>query len=419
MRASLAGIFLLLASCADEGGTAGPGGTGGASGAGAASGSGGAAGSSGSGGASGSGGSGLPSLARIGETFVVPSLAETAPKRFPDVAHDPAKDVYLVVNGNAAVSGTFVSGDGQTLGAPVALAQTNAWTQAPRVAFGGGQFLVAWHDNRDDPNQAALRGRIASWNGAAAALGVADFAIAPAPTYQEMPPGLAWSETSQVFLVVWQAATNSDLHAQRVDAGGALVGSAIVVTQDPEWQSDAAVAWNSATNEFLVLFSHAGATAAIHSQRIGASDGALIGARTEVTTAAGTWLPQVAYLADEDRYVAGWYAGALFGSKLTAGGAPEGTAFAIAPGYGSYDGFAFAHHAGPGTLAAVFHGPTDEDWAVALSAAGDQSDVIQATDSAGDEGHFNPRIAANGVRGEWLLVTSRGFADVVAQRLGP
>src|SRR5688572_30110693 len=37
---------------------------------------------------------GPPTLTRIGETFEIPTLAVTMPKRFADAAHDPAGDVY-------------------------------------------------------------------------------------------------------------------------------------------------------------------------------------------------------------------------------------------------------------------------------------------------------------------------------------
>lgn len=71
-----------------------------------------------------------------------------------------------------------------------------------------------------------------------------------------------------------------------------------------------------------------------------------------------------------------------------------------------------------GTIAGVYHGDSDEDFANAFLPDGTQSAVVQATDDPGVEGHFNPRVAADAKRGQWLLVTSRGFQTVVAQRLG-
>jgi hypothetical protein len=145
------------------------------------------------------GADGPPTLARIGETFAIPSLTASMPKRFADAAHDPVGDVYLVVNGNAAISGSFVSADGAPLGEPFAIADTTAWTQGVRVTFGGDAFLVAWHDNRDAPD-ARLRARRVAWNGTAPVLG-ADVEIGTGATYSEMAPALAWSQTSSAFLI--------------------------------------------------------------------------------------------------------------------------------------------------------------------------------------------------------------------------
>jgi len=76
-------------------------------------------------------------------------------------------------------------------------------------------------------------------------------------------------------------------------------------------------------------------------------------------------------------------------------------------------------HGGSERFMAVMHRTTDEDFAAAFDASGEQSVVVQATDSAGTDGHFNPRVAAHGTRLEWLLVTSLGYQTVVGQRLGP
>ncbi len=360
---------------------------------------------------------GPPTLARIGETFAIPTLAATMPKRFADAAHDPVGDVYLVVNGNAAISGAFVSADGTPLGEPFAIAETTAWTQGVRVVYGGDAFLVAWHDNRDAPDSARLRGRRVAWDGGAPVLG-ADVEIGAGATYSEMPPAIAWSQTSSMYLVAWHTAVADDIHAQRVDGDGARVGAEIVVTADPDWQSDVGMAWNPALDEWLLAYTHAGATTEVRARRV-AADGTLVGAETSMTTAAGTWLAHVAFVPEHGEYVVAWFEGAIAARRVDQDGAPVGDPFVLAPGYGSYDGFAMAYSPVTSTFAAVFHGTTDEDWAAAFAATGEQSVAFEATSSRGTEGNFNPRVAAHSTRAEWLLVTSRGFAEVVGQRLGP
>lgn len=358
---------------------------------------------------------GPPTLMRVGGTFEVPTIAETMPKRFADAAHDSVSDVYLVVNGNAAIGGSFVDAEGTSLGPPFAVAETTAWTQGVRVAFGDAAFLVAWHDNRDAPDVSKLRGRIIKWDGAPG-FGGPDFVIGGDGTYSEMPPAIAWSATSQTFMVVWHTGAEHDIHAQRLAGDGTLVGGPTAVTADPDWQSDAGVAWHSGRDEWLVVYTHAGATTEVRARRL-AGDGTPIAEPTTLTTAAGTWLAQVVYMPETDEYLAAWFEGMMTARRLDADGVPVGEAFAVAPGYGNYDGFAIARSPVSGRFAAVFHGDSDEDFAAAFAADGSSSAVIVATDSPGREGHFNPHVAAHSTRAEWLLVTSLGFASVVGQRL--
>ncbi|MBI3203580.1 MAG: hypothetical protein HYZ29_18725 [Myxococcales bacterium] len=421
VRRAVFALGLWLAGCSDDelGTAGGAGGAGGASGGGAGAGGVSSGGNGGAGNGSGTGGtvSGPPSLKRIGETLDVPSLAESAPKRFVDIAHHGTQDAYLVVTGSSSISATLIDGDGKQLAAPASLAQTTAWAQGPRVARGGGKFLVAWHDNRSDPNQPELRGRMISLNGKEPELGPSDFLIGPKPTRAEAPPGMAWSDTSKLFLVVWQAVPSTDLHARRVDASGAPVGSEIVLTSDPDWQSDPAVAWNPTNDEFLVVWAHADTTGATRARRVAAADGALLG--PEIDLGSGTHIPAVEHEPGENRFVAAWWAGKVRARVIGPSGAPAGDGFDVAPGYGAYDGFAMARHPNLLTFAVVLHGSTDEDFAAAFASSGQGSAVIQATESPPSNGNFNPRVAANPLRNEWMMVTSRGFTTVAVQRLGP
>ncbi len=360
---------------------------------------------------------GPPTLRRIGETFAIPTLAASMPKRFADAAHDPTGDVYLVVNGNGATGGSFLSADGAPLAAPFAIAETMAYTQGVRVGFGGAAFLVAWHDNRDDPNVSKLRGRLVAWDGAGPAFTGPDFGIGGDGTYSEMPPAIAWSATTQTFMVVWHTGADHDIHAQRIAADGALVGGPLVITADPDWQSDAGLAWHAGRDEWLVVYTHAGATTEVRARRL-ASDGATLGEPITLTTAAGTWLAQAVYVPTSADYLTAWFEGAMMVRRVDADGVPLGPAIPLAPGYGNYDGFALAYNQASGTFAAVFHGTNDEDFALAFAVDGATSAVLEATSSRGTDGHFNPHVAAHSTRPEWLLVTSLGFASVVGQRLG-
>lgn len=364
---------------------------------------------------------GPPTIARVGDTFAVPSVAESAPKRFCDVAHDSVHDVYAIVNGNAATSISLVNADGTSLGAPQAVAQTTAWTQGQSITFGDADtgFLVAWHDTRENPNLAKPRGRLVKTDGTNIVFAGDDFALDGDASFGEAPPGSAFSTTQKTFLVAWQAQPGDDIHARLVNGSGPL-GNELVVTNDPDWQSDVSVAYNPERDEFLLAWTHAGGgPAEVRAQRVKASDGSLVGSSFTVGSASGTWLARTLFVPSEHAYVVAWFGGAVAAQRVDQDGALVGDPFPLAAGYGAYDGFSVALSPVTGNIAAAMHGPSDEDFAVAFNAAGEESAVIQATDEAGDEGHFNPRITAHSTRAEWLLVTSRGFAEVVAQRLGP
>jgi hypothetical protein len=358
-----------------------------------------------------------PTLVRLGETFVIPTIAETAPKRFVDAAHDPAGDVYLVVNGNAATGGSFLDADGQPLASPFMIAETAAWTQGSRVVFGGDAFLVAWLDTRDAQDVYKVRGRLVGWDGAGPAFAGPDFVIGGDGAYQEMAPAIAWSATSQTFMVVWHTGTEHDLHAQRVAADGALVGPPIVLTADPDWQSDAGIAWHPIRDEWLVAYKHESATSEVRVRRL-AADGAPLGEAITLTVAPGTWLAQVTYLPETEDYLVAWVEATIMARRVDADGAPIAPAFAVAPpGYGNYDGFMMARHPVSGHFAAVFHGPGDEDYALAFDVGGATSPLVMATSSPGEEGNFNPHVVAHSTRREWLMVATRMYTEVVGQRL--
>jgi hypothetical protein len=354
------------------------------------------------------------SLARVAGTFPIPSLAASTPKRFADVTYDPISDVYLAVNGNVAISGTFLSGDAAIVSDAFAIADL-AYSQGCRVAFGSASFLVAWHDNRTAPNVARVRARRVTWDGAPQ-LGP-DVEVSTTDSYSEMPPAISWSASSETYLVAWHTAAGDDIHAQRVSVDGTPLGPPLPITADADWQSDAGIAWNPDRDEWLVVYTHAGATVEVRGRTV-LGDGAGMGNEVTIATAKGTWLAQAAYDTTTGDYLVAWFDGRMAARTLAPDGSPTSDAFELATGFGSYDGFAIAHDPTTGFFAAVFHGTTDEDFAIAFDAAGNQTEPIEATSSRGTDGNFNPRIAARH-DGEWLVVTSRGFAEIVGQRLGP
>jgi len=132
------------------------------------------------------------------------------------VAFDPAHDGYLVVDGDSAISASFVSADGVPLGSPAKVDQTAAWAQGCRLLYGAGAqgFLVAWHDARNDPNSATPFARIVRWDGAAITFVGNDFALSPSTTYQEAAPAIAYAPDTNQFLVAWQQTSDTGSRRQ-------------------------------------------------------------------------------------------------------------------------------------------------------------------------------------------------------------
>jgi hypothetical protein len=90
--------------------------------------------------------------------------ASVSPVRWPDVAFDPASDVFLAVSGAGHVGGLLVASSGEPLGAPFVIDEASMFAQAPRVTHvEGAGFLVAWHETVGDATE--LRGRLVRADG--------------------------------------------------------------------------------------------------------------------------------------------------------------------------------------------------------------------------------------------------------------
>ena len=90
-----------------------------------------------------------------------------------------------------------------------------------------------------------------------------DFLIgAPIPGVDaERGAAVAYSATSQRFLVVWHqygggGVPANDLRAQLVSTSAALVGTVINVSFDNHFQGEVGLDWSPATNQFLLAYRH-------------------------------------------------------------------------------------------------------------------------------------------------------------------
>jgi len=163
----------------------------------------------------------------------------------PDVAFGDG--AYLVVwregwhgkGGSARIYAARVSADGKVLdpkGIEVSPCKDGVQEQ-PRVAFGGGVFLVVWQDLRNGKDCDVLAARVSPEG---KVLDAEPIAVAADPRTQALP---AVASDGQGFLVVWQGLVGDEAayrgFAAPVSAGG-KAGAAIETGATPQPK----VAWN-------------------------------------------------------------------------------------------------------------------------------------------------------------------------------
>ncbi len=207
------------------------------------------------------------SLARAGEGLVVGNefvLLENGPgqglQATPAVAF--GKDVYLVVwregwhglGGAARIHAARVDKTGKVLDPKgIEIAPTKEGVQeAPRVAFGGGVFLVVWHDLRNGKDYDVLAARVSPEG---KVLDAKPIAIAAAPRNLVLPDV---ASDGQGFLVAWQGALE-EMHrwnvpqvvfhkfVRPISSSGEL-GTAVDLGQGPQPR----LAWDG--RSYLIIF---------------------------------------------------------------------------------------------------------------------------------------------------------------------
>jgi hypothetical protein len=187
-----------------------------------------------------------------------------------------------------------------------------AITHNPQAA----EHLVVWEDRHwgDDWD---IYGRLIADNGAA--LG-GHFGITADDNKPQLAPDVTYNVANDEFLVVWEHAHSTDDHdiyARRVNREGTLLGSAIPVTTLTNYESNPAVAYNSDTNQYLVVWEHLfeGRRHGIYGRRL-AADGTRLGEPIPIDTSS-PWLsasmvaydaqaPTVAYGSVSDQYLVAW-----------------------------------------------------------------------------------------------------------------
>jgi hypothetical protein len=321
-----------------------------------------------------------------------------------------------VVSAHGDLNGRFISAEGALLGQVSIQRATTGFNQYPGVAYspdafgGAGGFLVAWHQSV--AVGAVVHARMVSTTGA---LGP-ETQISADGSWWEATADIAYSTSSREFLVVWQA---QGIRAQRIGNSGEMLGANIYVT-GTDYHRDPSIAYNSANNEFMVVYAGADAVSAYAAaRRVAAGSGALVGAETLLTRSRATYITDVAYDSVSNRYLAAWYQGGTFGRVLDASGNSVTDVVVLGTRFTSYDGLGLAFNAVSGTYLMVAQDQQSyQNGAVQVTAAGVPDAGIVATDIATNNGNYYPKVAARRDKAEWLLSTATGFMATSVQRIG-
>jgi hypothetical protein len=184
-----------------------------------------------------------------------------------DVVWNATANEFLVVwndDRNSATRGVEIYGrrvgaDGVPIGVGFRISASIAEEGDPAVAWNktANEYLVVWVDGRNDATRGhEIYGRRVS--AAGVPVGSADFRISTSDDF-EMAPEVAWSETSNQYLVVWDDgrswARGSEIYGRRLAANGVPVAPDFRISNSAESEMTADVAWNATSNQFLVVWS--------------------------------------------------------------------------------------------------------------------------------------------------------------------
>lgn len=175
---------------------------------------------------------------------------------------DPAlawgSDRYLIVwyddriSGKTDVFGKFVDGTGTSLGSDFNITNTTTATQQrPYVAYNPAthQFLVVWQES---PNGNDVQGQLVNADGTLSGGAIPLAVLSDAQT----KPQVAYNSTQNEYLAVWtdHRNGNNDLYGQRVSAAGAMLGSNLALQTGSGNQDDVGVAFSGTSGKYLVVW---------------------------------------------------------------------------------------------------------------------------------------------------------------------
>jgi len=259
----------------------------------------------------------------------------------PDVAFAIHHGEFLVTwqNEHLAMTDIYarrVAEDG-SLKSWFSVISTPWWNQGPAIAYTPMQdiYLIAYDYSGPPPNTTSdVRGRFVGWDGGY--------------LFPEMPirvesgtqynAAVAYNSQDDEFLVVyenWWANGLRDIAAQRIKAStGALASWRNIATGTGEWRFDPSVAYNEARNEYLITYTHSPSASQFDGDILGKVATANLGVlSSEIQIASGARDQRSSTVAaGPDEYLVVWSDGDastndydLYGRRVSGEGIPLGS----------------------------------------------------------------------------------------------
>ena len=253
----------------------------------------------------------------LGEELVISALDNE--QVLPAAAYNSNHDEYLVVwqntwPGNKDIYAQRINGRGELI-SWFAVGPTDEFNPYPNdrvqpsVAYDSinDRYLVVWaYDTDGNGNNWDIHGVMVDWD--APIQGLHQFIICDWST-QQLDPRVAYSETEEEFMIVWQTDHPSFpdyISGRRMKASdGTFPGndSDFTISDTTDARIDPEIAFNQLQNEYLVVYDD---TVDIYGSRFSAT-GAPQGGEFGIAAWPGEeTLPSVAYCSKNDQYLVAW-----------------------------------------------------------------------------------------------------------------
>ena len=254
-------------------------------------------------------------LSAVGTPLGLPfrvSAFEGGTQWIPGAAYNDVHNEFLVAwedTSTSEIVAQRISGDGDLLGLPISIAN---WLEAqwtpPLVTFSNVQqeYLVVW--------DALVLGDVYSQFVAADGSLRGESIVVSAAAGRQFVSDVLYCPASDEYLAVWTderavAKRGSDVYSQRIAANGTLVGEELLISEAPQWQRDARVAYDRIHEEYLVVWwdgRNAELASDIYAQRM-SPHGFLLGPNTPVSASTAEQVfPQLAARGTNGQFAIVW-----------------------------------------------------------------------------------------------------------------